>query len=569
MLNSLKLRGLIYLICPFLFFHTLLTAQPGSMTEAQVKAEKAFIEAKREALLGNLDEAIPLFEQILEGSPANHVAVFELARLYQGKEDMNKAISLAERAYRAQPANGWYRAYLGGLYRDAGRNRAGIDFYEQLVKDYPDEPGYALDLADFLVREQRTGDAIKVYDNLQKRTGISMDLSRRKHKLYLQSGDTKRAARELEDLADARPRDVEALHLLAGFYQSRNDERRARETYQRILTIQPADVRAQLALLGSAPAPTGAGNADQLTAEMGRSDLSIDLKIGKLLPLLTRAVETRDPALTAPLLPAVAELTRVHPDQAKAFSAAGDLYLAAGRPADAATAYRRAVKLDDTVYPLWEQLLVAEYQLFDPAAIRKTAEAALDVFPNRPEIYRYYALAQLAAGRTDEAADLLDQGGFMVVDNPPLALGFQLALARLELANGKTAAARDRLAALPAAARQTPAARAATAALELANGRAKEALAQLTSGTDPADSWILIDLARAQFATGDFAAARQTLATALPETATHAPALELLGDAQFRAGDATAALSTWQRAAELAGASKLLTKKITDRNYYE
>ncbi|MGB3548138.1 MAG: tetratricopeptide repeat protein [Saprospiraceae bacterium] len=558
-----------------LFFFLLtatLAAQPGSMTEAEVKSEKAFIEAKREALLGNLDEAIPRFEQIIDEDPANHVAAFELARLYKSREDMNKAVTFAERAYRAQPANNWYRAYLGGLYRDAGRNRDGVDFYEKLVKDFPDDPDYSLDLAEFLIREQRTDDAIKVYDNLQRRIGISMDLSRRKHKLYLQSGDTKRAARELEDLAEARPRDTEALHLLAGFYQSQNDGRRAKETYQRILAIQPADVRAQLALLENAPPPdatSGAGQADRLTTEMGRSDLSIDLKIGKLLPSLTRAVETRDPAVANSLLPAVAELTRVHPDQAKAFSAAGDLYLAADRPADAAAAYRRAIKLDDTVYPLWEQLLAAEYQLFDPAAVSKTAESALDIFPNRPEIYRYYALAQLAAGRTDAAADLLDQGEFMVVDNPPLALGFQLARVRLELAENNMSAARDRLAGLPAAARNTPAARAATAALELNNGRAKEALAQLKPGIDLADPWTVLDLARAQFATGDFAAARQTLAAALPETATHAPALELLGDAQFRAGDTAAALATWQRAADLPGASKLLAKKITDRNYYE
>ncbi|NJB84417.1 tetratricopeptide (TPR) repeat protein [Lewinella marina] len=509
-------------LLPLLLALATLPAQ-SEMTEKEVKLEEQFIAAKREALLGKTEAAIDLFQALLEEDPRNDPALFELARLQHAAGQTTPAIEALRRAYTLRP-NDVYAAFLADLYQAAGRYRDGAELYAELIRQQPSQAENYLEQAAFLVRAQDIRGAMKVYNDLEDRIGVNAELSRRKHALYLGTGDHRRAEQELIALVEAFPEELAYRHLLAGYYRSQEEDKKAREVYQEILRREPADVRAQLALQDAAPTPDGGGGDDrELMALLARADVDLDLKVGKLLPLIQQVANTNDRALADRLLALTAELRRVHPDAAKAAAIEGDLYFHTGRLTEAASSYRATLELDDTVYPVWEQLLAALYLDNQLADLRKYAEEALDIFPNRPAVYVHYALAEALRADYAEAGNLLQQAQLMVSANPEAAA----AVAELEKA---FAALADDAPAGDLDLARLPGGQAGPLAFYLAQRAAPDAAA-LMAADHPAN--------------------------------TNALLLELMGDARKAAGDKAAAASLYARARAAGSRSPSLADKIS------
>ncbi len=513
----------LYLL-PFVCFVNLLSAQPGSVSEREVNLQSQFIEAKREALLGKTEEAITKFRTLLLEQPKDDAILFELSRLEYAAGNTPAAIDALKTAYATQP-NEVYAAFLAELYQAAGRYGEGADLYASLIQQYPSEAEHYLERAAFQVRDQDIKGAVKTYEDLEARIGVNAELARRKHALYLGTGDQKRAERELVRLVEAFPRDNSYRHLLAGYYSSQGDDSKAKRVYEEILQLEPDDVRAQLALQDAAPRNNGSSVDDrELLALLARTDVELDLKIGRLLPMIQQVASTNDRALADRLLALTAELRRVHPDAAKATAIEGDLYYHSGRLAEAAEAYRATLELDDTVYPVWEQLLATLYLDNQAVELRKYAEEALDIFPNRPSVYVHYALGEAFRGDFDEANNLLRQAQLMVSGSPESAAALReitTAVARLQ--NPSPATEPIDTALLPGGA-------AGPLAFYLVQQRSPDAAALL--------------------------AADQPLNT-------NALLLELMGDARSAAGDKEAAAELYTRAKAAGSKSPTLPRKIS------
>jgi tetratricopeptide (TPR) repeat protein len=115
-------------------------------------------------------------------------------------------------------------------------------------------------------------------------------------------------------------------------------------------------------------------------------------------------------------------LEKNHPDEAKTWSFSGDLFYQANRPAEALDRYRRCLKLNPTVFTVWENTLtlLAGQKNYDEMLL--TAEKAMDAFPNQPKAYFYYGAAANINGRPDDAIPQLEQGLLMTANNSGLRL---------------------------------------------------------------------------------------------------------------------------------------------------
>lgn len=505
----------------FLVFAPLLYAQPGADRAGTnldgIQRQTRFIEAKQTALLGKTDKAIALFTALSEEAPEMDAAQFELGRLQFAAEKTDAAIDHLVKAYALRP-NEVYAAFLAELYEASGRYKEGAELYAGRIKERPEEVDNYLRRAEFLTRAQEVKAAIATYNDLENRIGINADIARYKHTLYLGSGDTKRAEKELTALVESAPDNLQHQHLLAGFYVSQGDESRARQTYEEILRRQPDDVRAQLALQDTRPGKSSASDAE-LMAMLGSTDLELDLKIGKLLPLVNQLAQTNDPALAQRATLLAAELRRVHPDEAKAAAIQGDVFFHAGQITEAATAYKATLELDDTVYPVWEQLLATLYLDNQVTELRKYAEAALDVYPNRPAVYVHYALAEAFRSNFSEAASLLQEAQLMTSGQPAATA----ALAELNTA---------------------------LQGLEAGDATAKIDLATLPGGKEGPLAFLLTKA-------GNVSA----LVAYDSPTNTNALFLEMLGDAQAKAGDKAAAANAYTRAKANGSKSPTLSGK--------
>lgn len=424
-------------ICVFLVVlactPALLTAQNTiggkavQVPEAEVAKQSAFLDAERERLLGQYDKAIGLYKKFLYDNERIDAAWYGLARCQEAKEDMAAALESVQKAIAIDPANQWYAIYLGDLYEKSGRTKDAVRVYEGLVKRFPETPEFYQQLAYLCVRSGDPQNGLKALEKLEKLAGITEQTTQSRHLIYVGLRDYKKAAAELQKLADAYPTEPQYRHRLAQFYETIGDVAAARRTYEDILRRYPEDPAARLALAGNIaqketrPAADAARRAE-LEKLFANPVLSIDDKIKELLPLFAILSKGKDAAVSQQLIQLSSLLEKAHPADPKAWSCSGDALYFSDQPAAALEKYRKCISLQPNVFTVWENTMLILRDAANWEELYTVSEKAMEAFPNKPLSYIYHATAATEKGRLEEALSVLQQADLMTANNPRLRI---------------------------------------------------------------------------------------------------------------------------------------------------
>ncbi|MBL4649594.1 MAG: hypothetical protein JKY03_07675 [Aureispira sp.] len=128
--------------------------------ENDVLLEKLFIEANKEKILGNVDEAIIRYLEVLQKDNENSAANYELARLYKKEESYEKAINRAEKAVELEEYNLLYNELYSGLLEKDGNFKKAAELYANLTDKYPEKQQLYFDWAYFLSKSGKSDQAI-------------------------------------------------------------------------------------------------------------------------------------------------------------------------------------------------------------------------------------------------------------------------------------------------------------------------------------------------------------------------------------------------------------------------
>ncbi|MCC6724613.1 MAG: tetratricopeptide repeat protein [Saprospiraceae bacterium] len=399
---------------------TIWAQDEGLQIPQETQVGQLFMDGNREKLLGNWEKAAAKFKEVLDKSPKNDAAAYELARVYEALKDTDKALTNARYAVEWNPGNPWYKYYLAELYQKLDKDKEAADLYAQLVKADPHNEGYYFKWAYYLVRASQPAEAIKVYDQLEKMIGINEETTRHKQTLYLGMGDYKKAGKEVQDLINRFPKNVEYRHLLATLYDQTGEKAKATATYQEILKLDPEDARAKIALADDSKGVDDLKFLNSLRPVFENPNTEIDTKIKEIIPYVTRLAETNDKSLGNSLLALTSLLATVHPNVAKSHSVLGDVYYHSGQPEKALEAYQRCLELDHNVWAVWEQVLYIYFDKKDYQNLVKTSEEALDLFPNQASAYYFNGLGYNGLHKPNDALSALQQAFVMTAKNPPL-----------------------------------------------------------------------------------------------------------------------------------------------------
>ncbi len=413
-------------VLSFLFFFFVVTAvlqaQPGVTSEAEVKAQEIFIEGNRERILGNYEKAVEFYRAALKKSPQNPAINYELARVYDVLDEDENALKAIKSAVERDSENMWFRMFLGDVYQKMEKNSEAAAIYKDLCEEYPNEEYHFFKQAFFLVRAKEYDDAIKVYDQMEKKFGLTEEFVNRKHTLYVGMGDNKKAARELQKLIDAFPSNTDYLHLLAGFYDQVGQKEEAKGVYTKILQLDPKDAKAQLAMAGKGQNNDDVAYLNSLKPIFENEDEEIDTKIKALFPFINKVAETKEPALIDATLDLASILRQAHPNDAKAFSISGDLLYYAEKPQEALVQYQKTTQLNESIFAVWEQILYIHAESNNADDLIATSEKVMDIFPNQPKAYYMNAIGQMDKQNHNAAIDALQQAAMMSRKNPELKL---------------------------------------------------------------------------------------------------------------------------------------------------
>lgn len=411
----IRLTFLLLLITTFVFAQRNKSKDKLS-DEQRMSLEKTFVNANKEKILGNDDKAIELFSSCIKIDENNAASMYELSRLLEKKKKFADAAEYAKGAAKIDPGNEWYLQQYGELLQQTGDSKEAVNVYKQLLKLHPENPDYYLMLAAAYTFDGKSEDAIKVYDQLEEKYGVDPDIIREKQRIWLKLGKVDKAANELEKLIAENPEQVDYYTMLIDLYQANNLDDKSYEVIQRLQKVNPNHPAVALSL---AEYYRGKGDNEKSFNELKKAfanpDLQSELKAKVLISYLSVSQNNdtmREQALTLSKI-----FMETNGDEAAPHAIYGDFLYFSKKTNEARDEYRKALKIDNKNFQLWNQLLQCSIELNDNATLAKDSKEAIALFPEQPSLYYYNGFSNTVLKNYDEAIKSLNAGSKMVVDN--------------------------------------------------------------------------------------------------------------------------------------------------------
>ncbi|MBK8500745.1 MAG: tetratricopeptide repeat protein [Saprospiraceae bacterium] len=314
-----------------------------------------------------------------------------------------------------EPENRWYLELKGKIYSDDKRFDLAAEVYESITKLFPDNL-YDLEKKAWLYAKANQQDrAIAILDQLEMKAGISEKTSYAKHDLYKQLGKKSKAIEVLEALAARYPNNTEYRHVLASYLKQIGKGAQAEEIYREILVINPQDARANVALASSfRKEGNDGGYLSSIKPIIENPEASIDIKIAELMPYVRQLQKQKDPHVLAAMMDLMQVLEKAHPNDAKAYALHADVYSMAGMNNQAIEYYQKTLKIDESNYLVWEQLLMLLVEQKRMEELISISEEAMELFPNQSMIFYLNGLGYINLKEYKKAVDGLEQSLIMV-----------------------------------------------------------------------------------------------------------------------------------------------------------
>jgi len=404
----------------FIFLSIPLFSQDGIFSGNE-ELERLFIEAEKLKLIGKNDQAIKVYKELSKKDPKISAVHYELARLYEEEESYEKSENAITRAVSLEPSNKWYRLFQAELYKEQSKFNQAIQVYEALIKQDPKNQDFLMSLASVYGKTDDYQKIIDVYNKLEKQAGIREAFTRVKFTAYNEMGKENKAAEEMIKLVNAYPNDLTFKHNLASFYKQIDQQEKANVIYKEILKVNPEDSKANIAIASALKSSGKDGDyLNSIKAILSSPQIDLDMKIKELIPYIQKVADTGDPILANQLIDITKGLDEVHGADAKIYAVQGDLLKYTGQRQAAVDSYNKVLELDDTVFPVWEQLMTALNETKRYGQLAEKSLDAIDLFPNKASSYYYSAVALYHLGKKSEALDASREAKMVSAGDPNL-----------------------------------------------------------------------------------------------------------------------------------------------------
>lgn len=379
----------------------------------------AFMEAEKQKMTGNFEEAALLLEKCKKLDPGSAVVYYELSTLYIQKEQYEDAIESAKTAVKLNPGNIWYKAILAVLYKQTDKPLEAITIYKELVKEYSDRVDFLYDLANLYSLVKKYDDAIKAYDLIENNYGLNETISLEKEKIFVIKGDKEKAHQEIQKLIDSNPDEIRYIGMLAESYVNENEYEKAIELYQLMLKKDSTNGLVHLSLADFYRITKEYDKSfSELKIAFSSQDVDVDIKIKMLITFLSYSDESDE--LKSQSSELLNRLLQAHPDDPKAHTLHADFLIRDKKYSEAREELRFVVKSEKSKYMIWEQLLLLENDLADYNNMYIESNEAIQYFPTQPVIYYFKGLSSYQLNKTEEAISSIKSGIDYAINNPSL-----------------------------------------------------------------------------------------------------------------------------------------------------
>ncbi|WP_207533764.1 hypothetical protein [Desertivirga arenae] len=383
--------------------------------EDSALVREKFFNGLRAKTIDRVGESELYFKEIVQIDPQNDAALYELASIYHEQEDEGSAEKYARDAVTVKSTNKWYWLLLADIYKK-NRNFEQLSLvFTDLIHLDPNNPDYYFDKANTLVLLNKNKEAEGVYNEVEKRFGVSNELINGRQRIYQQTGHSDKAAVEIEKLIKANPADIRNYLTLSEVYEKNGNIGKAVDLLEKAKQVSNANAFLNLSLadLYNKQGKTEAAFTE-LKAAFRNPSLQAEPKIGIVLSLFPKLEQ---PEIQRQSLELGKVLTEAHPGEARSFAVYADLLFRSNKLEEAELNLKKSLEINNQVYSVWEELLRIELSRSDYVTAIKDGEEALTLFPNQAALYYLTALAYQQGGKPDKAISYLKNATQLQIDD--------------------------------------------------------------------------------------------------------------------------------------------------------
>lgn len=530
---------------------------------------KQFHSGVRNMLNEQYETAIQEFKACLTKQPKDAAVHYALFQIYLKQERYQEAAYHTEQAAALDPSNLHYKRELAFMYQQLGKSQEAASVFEALLKADPKNIDYysgALKSYDDLKKPSKS---YVLIEKMEQQLGENPNTVLEKFRLLQQMGKTKDGVALLEAARVRFPSEPSILaNLVDHYFRTQNYT----AGFGLLKDLVAADPENGVALLMYGEMLYRSGKVDEgkkyLHAGILAQGPSLDQKMNILIMLVN---EKQQAAIDPQLEPLVQYMSDTYPNEAKAHSIAGDYYYVAGQTKKAIDCYRQTLRCDPNLYPVWNQVLILEFEQERWTDLEQDASTCAELFPSYPIpfFFKGYALSRKGAyGAALENFSLAK--GVLVNDNALLAEIFMQegsAYLGLNKQDQAFAAFKEALTISSNGLELSYLHNLLKYKIELA--KTTERLQELAA-KDPSNPNITFEYAFAQFQAGAYQKAldemRKISNASLAQTAAYQ---ELLGDIYFHLTQVQDANDSWQKALLYGEGSAVLADKINQKKYVQ
>lgn len=530
---------------------------------------KQFHSGVRNMLNEQYETAIQEFKACLTKQPKDAAVHYALFQIYLKQERYQEAAYHTEQAAALDPSNLHYKRELAFMYQQLGKSQEAASVFEALLKADPKNIDYysgALKSYDDLKKPSKS---YVLIEKMEQQLGENPNTVLEKFRLLQQMGKTKDGVALLEAARVRFPSEPSILaNLVDHYFRTQNYT----AGFGLLKDLVAADPENGVALLMYGEMLYRSGKVDEgkkyLHAGILAQGPNLDQKMNILIMLVN---EKQQAAIDPQLEPLVQYMSDTYPNEAKAHSIAGDYYYVAGQTKKAIDCYRQTLRCDPNLYPVWNQVLILEFEQERWTDLEQDASTCAELFPSYPIpfFFKGYALSRKGAyGAALENFSLAK--GVLVNDNALLAEIFMQegsAYLGLNKQDQAFAAFKEALTISSNGLELNYLHNLLKYKIELA--KTTERLQELAA-KDPSNPNITFEYAFAQFQAGAYQKAldemRKISNASLAQTAAYQ---ELLGDIYFHIGKVLEANDCWQKALTFGEGSIVLSEKISKKLYVQ
>ena len=413
---------LIGLLCMLLdclagtIFAQSIVGDKNKISEAQkTKAEMFFYEGLRLKALGDYRTAVINFDKVIAIDPNQAAAFYELSQMYLEMKTPETAFIYALKATTLDPKNEWYLIAAAEASEKSGNYLKAEKFYKALIELKPAHIENYFSLANMQLARKKYKEALRTYDILSKKLGVTEELAIQKEKIWLKLNKVPKALAEIQTLIDRYPKEPKYYLLLADIFVANNTPDKAFAIYQKVLQLDSNNGYAQLELAEYYRIKKQEPMAmSYLYVAFKNPQINIDHKVSILAPYFS-VIGNQSQRKRA--LELASFLIVAHPAEAKAFAIYADLLYQDKQLDSAKKVYLQTIALDKSVFAVWQNLLLLQAETQDYNGLLKSSNQAIELFPNQNFVFYLNAAAKYQAKDFAAAAVAYHQALAITFDN--------------------------------------------------------------------------------------------------------------------------------------------------------